>query len=296
MKILLLGKNGQVGHELQRTLLPLGRLTSLGREEANLADPSSLTETIRREAPNIIVNAAAYTAVDKAEADEYTANKVNADAVAVMAEYAATANALLVHYSTDYVFDGEKAGPYIESDATNPQSAYGRSKLAGEEAILRSGCQAFVFRTSWVFSAHGGNFVKTIIRLAKERDTLGIVADQIGAPTSAEFIADVTALAIAAYRRDTISTGTYHLVASGEVSWHGLASHIVESLQDRSAGLKLKAADIRPITTDEYPLPAKRPKNSRLDTSKLSKALDIEIPHWAVYVDRVLAQLTKAER
>jgi len=295
MKILLLGKNGQVGHELQRTLLPLGRLTSKGRGEVDLVDLDRLGETIRTEAPDIIVNAAAYTAVDRAEEDEDTANKVNAAAVGLMAEYAADTNALLVHYSTDYVFDGEKAGAYTESDATNPQSAYGRSKLAGEEAILRSGCKAFIFRTSWVFSSHGGNFVKTIIRLANERDTLGIVADQIGAPTSAELIADVTGLAIAACKSGAISTGVYHLAASGEVSWHGLASHIVNSLHENNNGVKLKVADIRPITTDDYPLPAKRPKNSRLGTSKLSKALNIEIPHWTIYVDRTLAQLTRAE-
>lgn len=296
MKILLFGKNGQVGHELQRTLLPLGRLTSMGRDEVDLINSDHLTTAIYKEAPDIIVNAAAYTAVDKAEAHQNIASKINAESVAVMAQYAAHTGALLVQYSTDYVFDGEKAGAYVESDITNPQNAYGRSKLAGEEAILSSGCEAFIFRTSWVFSAHGENFVKTIIRLAKERDTLSIVADQRGAPTSAELIADVTSLAVAAYRNNAISTGIYHLSCSGEVTWHGLASHIVGALQTSPERSKLKMADIHPIATDDYPLPAKRPKNSRLDTSKLSKALHIEIPHWTIYVDRTLAQLSEAER
>lgn len=295
MKILLLGKNGQVGHELQRSLLPLGDVVALGRKEANLEDPASIQQVLSNHTPNLIVNAAAYTAVDKAESDEATALTVNAESVKAMAEYANKANALLVHYSTDYVYDGEKIGIYTEADATNPQSAYGRTKLAGEEAILASGCRALIFRTSWVFSAHGGNFIKTIMRLAAERDSLGIVADQVGAPTSAELIADVTALAIAAHKKNTIAHGIYHLTGTGEVSWHGFATHIVTRLKENGVALKLNPQQIRPIATEEYPLPAKRPKNSRLDTGKLSKALGLEIPHWSIYADRTIDQLTKTE-
>lgn len=292
MKILLLGKNGQVGHELQRTLLPLGRVVALGRQDTDLEDLAGFERTLNDHSPDIIVNATAYTTVDKAEGDEVTARIVNADAVKVMAEYAQRTNTLLVHYSTDYVYDGEKNEPYTEADTANPQSAYGRTKLAGERAITHSGCKALVFRTSWVFSAHGNNFIKTIMRLAKERDNLGIVADQIGAPTSAELIADVTALAIAGYKKGIVSNGTYNLTASGETSWHGLARHAVNRLQSNGIALKLTVDQVRPITTEEYPLPAKRPKNSRLDTGKLSTALGLQLPQWTIHVDRAIDQLT----
>lgn len=295
MKILLLGKNGQVGHELQRALLPLGEVVALSRKEANLEEPSSIKRVLDRHAPGIIVNAAAYTAVDKAEGDEATALMVNAESIKPMAEYASETNALLVHYSTDYVYDGEKAGIYTEGDTTNPQSAYGRTKLAGEQAILVSGCPTLIFRTSWVFSAHGGNFIKTIMRLAAERDNLGIVADQVGAPTSAELIADVTAMAIAAHKKNDIAHGIYHLTGTGEVTWHGFATHIVARLKENGMALKLDTPQIRPIGTEEYPLPAKRPKNSRLGTDKLSRALGLEIPHWSIYADRTIDQLTKTE-
>lgn len=296
MKILLLGKDGQVGHELQRTLLPLGEVIALGRQDANLEDRTSVERALNLHAPGIIVNAAAYTAVDRAETEEATARSINADAVALLADYAGRTKALLVHYSTDYVYDGKKDGPYVETDHTGPQSAYGRTKLEGEQAIERSGCDALVFRTSWVFSAHGGNFIKTIMRLAKERDNLGIVADQIGAPTSAELLADVTALAIAAHKQHTpINPGVYHLAASGETSWHGLATHIVERLEKTGVDLALRASNIRAIATSEYPLPAARPKNSRLDTRKLSDALGLEIPHWTIYADRTIDQLIKTD-
>ena len=295
MKIVLLGKNGQVGHELQRALLPFGDVIALDRREANLESNDGLRQVLKTHAPDIIVNAAAYTAVDKAESDQDTAVTVNALAVGLLADYARENDALLVHYSTDYVFDGEKADPYIEADTTNPQSAYGRSKCAGEVAIAESGCKALIFRTSWVFSSHGSNFIKTVIRLAKERDGLGMVADQIGAPTSAELIADVTALSIAAFRKGTLAPGLYHLTASGDTSWHGLATYVVGKLQSAGVALKTHAEQIRPIATEEYPLPAKRPKNSRLDTGKLSLALGLQIPHWTKYVDRTIEQLTKTE-
>jgi len=292
MKILLIGKNGQVGHELQRTLLPLGEMVALGRDSLDLNDPAALKQVLESQAADIIVNASAYTAVDRAEDDEAGALAVNASAVAAMAAHARTHDALLVHYSTDYVFDGEKAAPYVEGDATAPQSAYGRSKRAGEEAILASGCKALVFRTSWVFSVHGGNFIKTMLRLAGERDSLNVVADQFGAPTSAELIADVTALAIAAYRRGALADGIYHLTASGATSWHGLANYAIERARAHGAVLKAEPSQIKPIPTEAYPLPAKRPKNSRLDTSKLSCALDLQMPAWQVYVDRLIDQLS----
>jgi dTDP-4-dehydrorhamnose reductase len=292
MKILLIGKNGQVGHELQRTLLPLGELVALGRDGLDLNDLASVQHVLESQAADVIVNASAYTAVDRAEADEAGALAVNAAAVGAMAAYASAHNALLVHYSTDYVFDGEKPAPYVEDDATAPQSAYGRSKRAGEQSILASGCKALVFRTSWVFSAHGGNFIKTMLRLAGERDSLNVVADQFGAPTSAELIADVTALALAAYRRGALADGIYHLTAAGATSWHGLASYAIERAKSRGAVLKVGPAQITPIPTEAYPVPAKRPKNSRLDTSKLSSALDLQLPDWKIHVDRLIEQLS----
>lgn len=294
MKILLLGMNGQVGHELKHALPTLGQLTALGRKEADLENLDCLHRALQAQAPDIIVNAAAYTAVDKAENDEAAANKVNAQAVHVLADYARTNNTLLVHYSTDYVFDGKKLDAYTEKDAANPQSAYGRSKLAGENAILQSGCHALVFRTSWVFSAHGSNFVKTIIRLAKERESLNIVIDQIGAPTSAALIADLTVRAIGAWQKSTFPEGIYHLAANGDTSWHGLAVHIVERLQRNGIALTLGTESIYPITTEAYPTPAQRPKNSRLDTHMLRTALNIEIAHWTNDIDRVVDQLISA--
>ena len=291
MKILLIGKNGQVGRELQRTLLPLGEVVALGRDNLDLGDLAAVRQVLERHGAGIIVNASAYTAVDRAETDEATAQAVNAVAVGAMAEYARAHGALLVHYSTDYVFDGAKDAPYVEGDATAPQSAYGRSKRAGEEAILASGCKALVFRTSWVFSAHGGNFIKTMLRLAGERDSLNVVADQFGAPTSAELIADVTALAIAACRRGALAEGIYHLTASGATSWHGLACFAIERARVRGAAIKVDATQINAIPTEAYPLPAKRPRNSRLDTGKLSGALELQLPDWKIYVDRLIDQL-----
>ena len=295
MKIVLLGKNGQVGHELHRTLLPLGQVIPLGREEADLFSLTQLRGLLAQYTPDIIVNAAAYNAVDKAESDGAAAFRINAEAVGLMAERTCQTGALLVHYSTDYVFDGEKPAPYLETDATNPLSAYGRSKRAGEQAIEQSGCRALIFRTSWVFSAHGGNFVKTILRLAKERENLNVVADQNGAPTSAELIADVTALAIAGYRSHALASGLYHLTAAGETSWYDLACHVVNRALAKGAALKLHAKQIEAIPTEAYPLPAKRPKNSRMDTGALSSALGLHFPDWNVHVDRVVDQLVSGK-
>jgi dTDP-4-dehydrorhamnose reductase len=291
MNILLLGKDGQVGRELQRTLLPLGRLTALGRKGADLGDLARLENMLQTRHPGIIVNAAAYTAVDRAETDADTAYRINAEAVQVLADYAWRSGALLVHYSTDYVFDGLKAGPYLETDEARPQNVYGRSKLAGEAAILESRCAALVLRTSWVFSSQGNNFIKTVLRLARERDGLSIVYDQKGAPTSAELIADVSALAIAAWRRELIAGGLYHLTAAGSTSWYGLARHVLQRALDNGASLRTGPAGLRPIGTAEYPLPAPRPKNSCLDTGKLSTALGLELPDWTAHADRAMDQL-----
>lgn len=291
MKILLLGKNGQVGSELQQILPSLGQLIALSRAEADLEAPSGLDLILQQYAPDIIVNAAAYTAVDKAESDEATARKVNTEAVQKLASYAHAHNILLVHYSTDYVFDGEKPGAYTEQDQPNPQSVYGRTKLAGEEAILQSGCQALIFRTSWVFSVNGGNFIKTIMRLAQERESLNIVADQFGAPTSAKLIAELTGQAISAWENRTLDGGIYHLTASGAASWHEYATHIVKRMQAQGVLLKATPEQVLPIATEAYPVPAKRPKNSRLNTSSLRTALGVEIPDWTNHVDQVVDEL-----
>ncbi|WP_175186207.1 dTDP-4-dehydrorhamnose reductase [Achromobacter animicus] len=293
MKILLLGKGGNVGQELQRTLLPFGDVIAMCRQDIDLEDIPSLHEALARQSPDVIVNAAAYTAVDQAESNATSAHRINADAVAAMANYAGLSNSLLVHYSTDYVFDGAKDDAYVENDSPNPLSVYGSSKLAGEIAIQESGCQAIVLRTSWVYSSHGSNFVKTILRLAKERDELRIVADQFGAPTSAELIADVTALALAGYRSKKLPRGVFHLSASGSTTWHGLARHIVQRALQNGADLKVSPERVVPIKTEEYPVPARRPKNSRLDTQALTKALGLALPHWTAHADRVIDQLTK---
>jgi dTDP-4-dehydrorhamnose reductase len=295
MKILLLGKNGQVGTELQRTLLALGTLIALDRSTADLEKPAMLRTVLETHSPDVIVNAAAYTAVDKAETNREAAQAVNAESVAVIADYAKARDALLVHYSTDYVFDGFKASPYEPADATHPLSVYGATKRQGEEAIVASGCRFLVFRTSWVFSAHGSNFVKTILRLAKEREALNIVADQHGAPTSAELIADVTALAIAGHRQGLCKSGIYHLTAAGHTTWHGLACHIVARAAANGVVLKAAVERISPIPTEAYPLPAPRPKNSRLDTAALSDALLLQFPDWTVHVNRTVDQLTTLE-
>lgn len=296
MKILLLGKNGQVGHELQRTLLPLGELVALDRRDGDLTNVRQMKAALETHSPDIIVNAAAYTAVDKAESDTVAARAINTDAVGFLAEYAQHHNALLVHYSTDYVFDGAKSTAYETDDATNPQSVYGTTKRNGELAILNTGCRALILRTSWVFSAHGGNFVKTILRLAKERDSLGIVADQHGAPTSAELIADVSAHAIIGKLHGNLDRELYHLSASGETTWHGLAQHVVTQALQHGAALRLNAEAIRPITTQDYPLPAARPKNSRLSTRALTGPLKLQLPHWTAHVDRTVHQLMSLER
>ncbi len=290
--ILLFGADGQVGWELQRTLSPLGTVLPLARAQVNLADAEAVRAAIRNARPTAIVNAAAYTAVDKAETEADLAFAINAAAPAVMAEEAQAAGIPLVHYSSDYAYDGRKAGRYVESDATNPLSVYARSKLAGDEAILASGAQAVILRTSWVYAARGANFLKTILRLARERDSLRVVADQVGAPTSAVLLADVTAQVLGHLQGGKGGdTGVFHCTAAGEASWHGYATYIVKEALTLGADLKLTPGKIEAIPTEQYPVPAARPKNSRLDCSKLERTLGLQLPPWQVHVARTLKEL-----
>ncbi|OBV37631.1 dTDP-4-dehydrorhamnose reductase [Janthinobacterium psychrotolerans] len=295
MKILLLGKNGQVGWELQRSLAPLGEVIALGSDSVqwcgNFLDLAGIDATVRAIAPDVIVNAAAYTAVDKAESDADACATVNAKAPGVLAAVAAETGALLVHYSTDYVFDGSGEAPRDETAPTGPLSVYGSTKLDGEQAIVRSGCQYLIFRTSWVYAARGGNFAKTMLRLAGERDRLSVVADQIGAPTGAELIADVTAHAIRSTRAQPELSGIYHLAAAGETSWHGYASYVIDVA--RQAGVPVKVANeaIAAVGSEAFPAPAARPKNSRLDTAKLQAAFSLTLPEWQRGVARMLSEI-----
>lgn len=294
MKILLLGKNGQVGWELQRSLAPVGELIALDRHpvgslSGDLSDLDALRETIRQIKPDVIVNAAAYTAVDKAESDIELADRVNGLATQVMAQEAATLGAWLIHYSTDYVFSGKGSTPWRETDAVSPVNHYGASKLAGEQAIVASGCKHLIFRTSWVYAARGNNFAMTMLRLAKDRETLGVIADQIGAPTGAELIADVTAQAIEQVLLRPELAGLYHLAAAGEVSWHGYASHVIDFA--KANGEVLAVTAINPINTTAYPTPARRPLNSRLDTQKLRDNFSLHLPDWQSGVTRMLREV-----
>ena len=296
MKILLLGKDGQVGWELQRALAPLGELRALGRADADFTDPESLRTVVRTFAPDVIVNAAAYTAVDKAEADAAMAHNVNAVSPGVLAEDAAAGNAWLVHYSTDYVFDGTKEGAWVETDAVNPLSVYGRTKYDGEQRIAASGARHLILRTSWVFAPRGGNFAKTMLRLAKERETLNVVADQHGAPTGAELLADVTALAlhrIAVPGTDAQGlSGVYHLAAAGATTWHAYAQHVLAQAQSHGAVLKAGPDAVQPIAASAFPTPAARPANSRLDCSKFSANFGVSLPDWRHHVNRLIAELS----
>jgi dTDP-4-dehydrorhamnose reductase len=292
--ILILGSNGQVGWELQRALAPLGRVIACDRQRGNLEDLAGLRALVETERPSIIVNAAAYTAVDKAETDTERAHRVNAEAVGLLAELANELGAWLVHYSTDYVFDGREDQAFREDDTPAPLNAYGRTKLAGEQAIRASGCRHLIFRTSWVFAARGANFAKTMLRLAGERDELRIIADQIGAPTSAELIADITAQALGQLQShpqpDSLS-GLYHLAAGGEVSWHGYARFVIAEAARMGLPLRTDAEHVLPIMTHEYPLPAPRPPNSRLDTSRLRSTFGLTLPDWQFHVRRLLVEL-----
>ncbi|MGZ8261055.1 MAG: dTDP-4-dehydrorhamnose reductase, partial [Caldimonas sp.] len=267
MKIVLFGKNGQLGWELQRSLAPLGDVVALGSTDpgGDFRDPDALAATVRAVAPQWVVNAAAYTAVDRAESEPELAELVNATAVGALARAARAGDAALVHYSSDYVFDGSGTAAWREDDATGPLGAYGRSKLAGETLVRASGCRHLILRTSWVFSARGVNFVRTMLRLARERDALGVVDDQVGAPTSAELLADVTAHAIRRADVDRALAGTYHVAAAGETSWHGVARHAIARARRRGAPVRVADGAIEPVASDAYPQVARRPLNSRLD-------------------------------
>jgi dTDP-4-dehydrorhamnose reductase len=295
MKILLFGKNGQVGWELQRSLAPLGEVIALDRNSTelcgDLTDLQGIAETIRRVAPDVIVNAAAHTAVDKAESEAELARTINALAPGVMAKEAAIANSWLVHYSTDYVFDGNGDQPWLETDAVAPLNVYGATKLEGEQHIQQSGCKHLIFRTSWVYGTRGGNFAKTMLRLAQERDQLKVINDQIGAPTGADLLADITAHAIRVAQQRAEVSGMYHLVAGGVTSWHGYASFVIDFA--RSAGIDLQVGPdaVQPVPTSAFPTPAKRPHNSRMDTLKLQHTFELNLPLWQTGVARMLSEI-----
>lgn len=294
MKILLLGKSGQVGWELQRALAPLGELVALDRQGesglcGDLTDLNGLRNTIRSLQPDVIVNAAAYTAVDKAESESELACLINTLAPQVMAEEMRALNGWLVHYSTDYVFDGSGTAPWFETDRPAPLNQYGQSKLQGEQGIVQSGCRHLIFRTSWVYAARGNNFAKTMLRLAAEREQLNVIDDQVGAPTGAELLADVTAHALRQAMAEPQLSGLYHLSAAGETSWCGYARYVIE--QARSMGAKIAVLNIEPIPTTAYPTPAKRPHNSRLDTSKVSQCFALQLPDWQSGVSRMLKEI-----
>lgn len=297
MKILLLGKNGQVGWELQRSLAPLGEVMALDRHSTHfcgdLSQPDQLAKTVLDYRPDLIVNAAAHTAVDKAESEPELARRLNAEAPAALAKAAAQVGAWLVHYSTDYVFDGSGSHARQEGEGVGPLNVYGQTKYEGEKAVAASGCKYLIFRTSWVYAARGGNFAKTMLRLAQERERLTVISDQHGAPTGAELIADVSAHAMrCVMNTQNISlSGVYHLVASGETSWHGYASHVIEQAKRISPDLAWNVTEVAPVPTTAFPTPAARPLNSRLCTNKLQQTFGLVLPPWRQGVDRMLAEI-----
>ena len=295
MKILLLGKNGQVGWELQRSLAPLGELVALDHDSkefsGDFTDLDGLANTVRAVAPDVIVNAAAHTAVDKAESEPELARTINALAPGVLAREARQANAWLIHYSTDYVFDGNGDKPWLENDPVAPLNVYGTTKLEGERLIQQSGCRHLIFRTSWVYGARGGNFAKTMLKLARERDSLSVIDDQIGAPAGADLLADITAHAIRTVQLRPELSGLYHLVAGGETSWHGYASFVIDYARRNGVTLKVAPDAIKPVPTSAFPTPAKRPHNSRMDTAKLRRTFDLRLPEWQYGVTRMLSEV-----
>jgi dTDP-4-dehydrorhamnose reductase len=295
VKILLFGKDGQLGWELQRSLAPLGELVALGsRGEALHSDflvPERLAETVRQVRPDIIVNAAAYTAVDKAEVEPQAAHQVNAVAPGILAEAAQACGALLVHYSTDYVFDGAGDRPRSEDDPVAPLNVYGQTKLEGEQRIAAKCPRHLILRTSWVYAARGGNFAKTMLRLARERERLTVINDQFGAPTGADLLADITAHAVRATLAEPARSGLYHAVASGETSWHGYARYVVSQALQYGAELKASPERVDPVPATAFPTPAKRPHNSRLDTAKLQSAFGLTLPPWQTGLARMLREI-----
>lgn len=299
MKILLFGKGGQVGWELQRSLAPLGELVALdidsSPDKGDLADLPRLAATIRRIEPDVIVNAAAYTAVDKAEQERDLAHLVNAEAPGLMAREAKRLDAWLVHYSTDYVFDGQGDRPWRETDQVAPLNHYGATKLAGDQSIQDSGCRHLIFRTSWVYAARGNNFAKTMLRLAKERASLNVIDDQYGAPTGGELLADVTSHALRMAQHTPQLSGLYHLAASGETTWCEYARFVLECARSKQITLKTAPQEIEAIPSSAYPTAAKRPANSRLDTHKLCAAFDFDLPDWRSGVERMLGEVLENE-
>lgn len=276
MNILLLGKTGQVGFELHRTLSPFGSIKAPGRRELDLSSEQAVANYLVQAKPELIVNAAAYTAVDAAEEERETARRLNAGLPKQLAQYAAGNNARLVHYSSDYVYPGTGSEPWQESSATGPLGVYGQTKLEGDEVIQRSGCDYLIFRTSWVYSTHGNNFMKTMLRLAQSKEELNIVADQVGAPTPARLIAQVTSLAI----HGGLKAGLYHLAPRGETSWHGFAREIFQQARQAGKALSMGPENAHAIPTSDYPTPAERPLNSRMAINKLEKTLNIQLPDW----------------
>jgi dTDP-4-dehydrorhamnose reductase len=297
MKILLTGKDGQVGFELVRALAPLGDVVAIGRGDCDLTDGDALRELVRRVAPDLIVNPAAYTAVDRAEAEPEAAFSVNARAPGILGEEARRLNALIVHYSTDYVFDGAGRDRYAETDQPAPQSVYGDTKLAGELAVATACERHLILRTSWVLGSHGGNFAKTILRLADERERLTVVDDQFGAPTSAALLADLTAHLVRQYAReggDSFPYGVYHATASGETSWYDYARFVIEAARAAGKPLRARPEDVLPVPTAAFPTAAKRPANSRLDTSLFRHTFGLRLPPWQDGVQQVLRHLFQA--
>lgn len=295
MKILLTGKTGQLGFELRRSLAPLAEVVALDSHACDLSDPDAIRRWVREVRPAVIINAAAYTAVDKAESEPQRAYAINAEAPGILAEEAARLGALIVHYSTDYVFDGSKEqGAYSETDAPHPVSVYGSSKLAGEQAVAAANQRHLILRTSWVVGVHGQNFAKTMLRLAAEKEQLNIVADQWGAPTSAALLADITAHLLREHQRcasGDFPYGLYHLTASGETNWHQYASHVIEHARAAGQRVRVAASAVQPIATSNYPTPAQRPLNSRLSTHKLQQAFGLRLPEWQEGVNHILEQL-----
>jgi dTDP-4-dehydrorhamnose reductase len=298
MKILLLGKNGQVGWELQRSLAPLGELVAPGRDDTalcgDLSNLDGLARTVQTVRPDVIVNAAAHTAVDRAESEPELAHTLNALAPGVLAREAGKLGAWLVHYSTDYVFDGSGSRPWTETDAPAPLSVYGRSKLEGERLIQAACPQHLIFRTSWVYAARGGNFAKTMLRLAQERERLTVINDQFGAPTGAELIADVTAHALRQCLRQPVGAGLYHLAASGETTWHGYANQVLAFAKLIDSAIKIKATEVAPVLSSAFATAARRPLNSRLDTQKLQTSFGLTLPNWACGVERMMREVCEA--
>ncbi|MBM4052940.1 MAG: dTDP-4-dehydrorhamnose reductase [Planctomycetes bacterium] len=294
MRILLLGSGGQVGHELRRSLALLGDVVALDHPAVDFGQPETVAGIVTSVSPAMIVNAAAYTAVDRAEEEPGLAHAVNAESVEVLARCAAAAGSLLVHLSTDYVYPGTGDRPWVESDPTGPLSTYGRTKLAGDDAIIRSGCRHVILRTSWVYASRGKNFVRTILRLAAERERLSVVDDQFGVPTAASFLADVSARVVERHKHEPgAPSGVFHAAPTGSTTWFGVAQAVLERARSRGVAFKLCQGGLTPCTTAEYPLPAARPRNSRLSVDRLQRVFGVRCPDWREDLNRIVDELTE---